>query len=58
MNKKILMFNTTGERNSENMLNELMKCNFDIVLFVPNVARAKKNAGNKQYTYLFLKTKE
>lgn len=40
------MFNMTGERNSENMLSELMKCNFDIVLFVPNVAHAKKDAGN------------
>lgn len=45
-NKKVLVFNTTGDRNAEIMLSELIKCNFDIVLFVPNVAYMKNAAGN------------
>lgn len=38
-NLKALIFNTTGGRNYTHLLLELYKCNFNIVIFVPNVAR-------------------
>lgn len=44
--KKVLLFNTTGNRSSEQLLTELLDCAFDIVLFVPNVAYAETSSGN------------
>lgn len=43
--KKALIFNTTGNRDSTKLLLELYKSNFNIVIFVPNVAKKIVNAG-------------
>lgn len=43
--KKALMFNLTGERDSETILKELHKQQFDLVAFVPNQSISDSKSG-------------
>lgn len=43
---KVLIFHVTGDRNPEPMLKLLLDCEFDIALFVPNVAYDEKKSRN------------
>lgn len=45
LHKKVLIFNLLGNRNSEELLIELHKCNFESAIFVPNIAMRKKHEG-------------
>lgn len=47
-NKKALLFNTTGNRDSTKLLLELCKCGFNTVIFVPNVAKKLIQDGKHQ----------
>lgn len=50
-NPKLLLFNTTGDRNTEQMLDMLhSRITFDMALFAPNVAA---NSIELQGNYLF-----
>lgn len=49
-NPKALIFNLTGNRDVGIFVNELSKCNFNIVIFTPNVGTENDRAGN--YLYL------
>lgn len=42
---KVLIFNTIGDRSSENLLKQLRSCDFDHVYFVPNVAVENRSKG-------------
>lgn len=46
LNKKVLVFNTTGNRDSKKLLIELHQCIFDLVIFVPNVVSKIPNTGS------------
>ena len=35
--KKVLVFNTTGDRDASRLLPPLLNCNFDVVIFCPNI---------------------
>lgn len=43
--KKALMFNITGPRNPEKLLEPLLDCNFDAVVFVTNISGKHESAG-------------
>lgn len=43
--RKVLIFNLTGKRNAIAFFNELTKCDFDIVIFTPNVGSESDRAG-------------
>lgn len=54
--KKALMFNLTGDRDSKSLLKILLKCEFQDVIFVPNVAKLEPHAGNNCFSFFdFLK---
>lgn len=42
---KTLIFNATGDRNSEELLQTLSTVNFDYVIFAPNIASTVAPAG-------------
>lgn len=50
---KILIFNTIGDRNSEHLLKQLVKCEFDYAYFVPNVATANNSSKGNTFNYIF-----
>lgn len=47
--RKILIFNTTGDRDAALLLNLLHACNFSMTYFVPNVAGQTVTAGMLLY---------
>lgn len=49
---KVLIYNATGDRSSENLLKELYSCNFDCVYFVPNVATKAKTEGTSYFAVI------
>lgn len=45
--KKALMFNITGPRNPEKLLEPLLDCNFHAVVFVTNISGKHESAGKR-----------
>lgn len=43
---KVLIFNLTGKRNATAFFDLLAMCDFDVVLFTPNVGSENDRAGN------------
>lgn len=52
--ENILIFNTTGDRNSESFLSILEQCRFSKVMFVPNLAKSKENLGKLTDSFIVL----
>ncbi|XP_075155935.1 folylpolyglutamate synthase 1 [Haematobia irritans] len=51
---KILMFNTTGDRDSKHLLAVLRKCSkFDMICFVPNIASSSKIQNHDTQSILY-----
>lgn len=46
VHKKVLIFNATGDRNSQDLMKNLKACNFDKVFFVPNIGYSGDTEGN------------
>lgn len=44
--KKVLIFNLIGDRDPIPFFKELYSCNFEFVIFTPNVGSDKDRAGN------------
>lgn len=42
---KILIFNLTGDRDATMFFKELFVCDFDVVIFMPNVGSENDRAG-------------
>ncbi|XP_050293064.1 folylpolyglutamate synthase, mitochondrial isoform X2 [Anthonomus grandis grandis] len=46
-NRRVLVFNVTGERDPENLLKLLVKCQFDVAVFIPNVGDDNDSADQE-----------
>lgn len=50
--KKFLIFNVTGDRDSEKMLEILnQRLSFDMALFTPNISSIESNTYGKNYIH-------
>lgn len=59
-NEKVLIFNVTGERQPNSLLELLQNCRFSTAIFIPNVGDDHDNSGEwklklKNY-YLYLRS--
>ncbi|XP_061589212.1 folylpolyglutamate synthase, mitochondrial-like [Cololabis saira] len=48
---RVLLFNTSGERDSDAMLKLLVPCGFDFAVFCPNITEASANGNADQQNY-------
>lgn len=47
-NKKVLLYNSTGDRNSQDFFRYLVGIQFDMVLFVPNISKNETSGESEQ----------
>ncbi|XP_044174437.1 folylpolyglutamate synthase, mitochondrial-like isoform X1 [Acropora millepora] len=47
---RVLLFNLTGDRDPENLLRPIMRCNFDYAMFSPNIANLEPKLNDADLT--------